>query len=191
MIEVEQKFTLSPEQEISLLEGAVLDYKKVNVDEFFDLPDWKLSLQDVWLRKRNGNWELKVGRRLKEGLATVYDELESDDLIASWLNLPGEHLEKEITGAGYACYARIEKSRRSYTREGFRIDIDLCDFGYGNTEIELLVEQGQEAEAQDRIAVFAKRIGLTSEPVQGKVIEYIRRFNPDHYQALHSAGILH
>jgi adenylate cyclase class IV len=192
MIEVEQKFLLNPEQEAKLLEGATLDYEKVNVDIFFDDDYYSLGKQDVWLRNRNGRWELKIGHKLSPGsLSRTYEELEEDGLIATWLGLPGEDLTQEILNAGYKQFAKIEKARRSYLREGFRLDLDKCDFGYDVAEIELLIDSidGQQ-EANDKIAAFAKSIGLDNTPLRGKPVEYLYRFLPDHYQALLEAGVL-
>ncbi len=192
MIEVEQKFLLNGESEEKLLKGAVLDYEKINVDVFYDDDNYSLGKQDVWLRKRNDQWELKIGHRLNhENLSRTYEELEKDGLIAAWLGLPGENLAQEISNTGYRPFARIEKARRSYLRNGFRLDLDKCDFGYDVAEIELLIDSidGQQ-EANDRIAAFAESIGLDSTPLRGKVVEYLYRFLPDHYQALLDADVL-
>jgi len=59
------------------------------------------------------------------------------------------------------------------------------DFGYNLAEIELLVNSQKETkEASQKIINFAKSHGLEIIPVRGKVIEYIRRNNPDHFKTL-------
>ncbi len=192
MIEVEQKFRLDAEQEQKLVEGAVLDHEKINIDIYYDSEDLTLGKRDVWLRQRNGQWELKIGRRgYREGLATTYEELEDDTSIAEWFGFPGDNLTDEIRAAGYRPFVRIEKARRSYLRDGFRLDLDHCDFDYAVAEIELLIESAdQQQEANDRIARFAASIGLDASPVRGKVVEYLHRYKPDHYRALQEAGVL-
>lgn len=194
MIEVEKKFRLNPEQEKKLTEGATLDYEKTNVDEYYDNPSFNLTRNDHWLRKRNGKWEYKIRtHELGHKLGTTsYEELEDDKKIAERLGLSGiKTLDEEIAEAGYQPFARLEKTRKSYLRDGYRIDLDQCDFDYAVAEIELLVaDESMQKAAADQIESFAKSIGLDQTPIHGKVIEYLRRFAPDHYQALIDAGVI-
>ncbi|NQV89313.1 MAG: CYTH domain-containing protein [Parcubacteria group bacterium] len=192
MIEVEQKFLLNPEQEEKLLKGATFDYEKTNIDTYYDTEDYTLGLESLWLRLRNDRWELKIGQNKNSKVSSrTHVELEDDLSIAVKLGLPGMDLTREIEIAGYKPFAKIEKTRRSYLRDGLRIDLDNCDFGYAVVEIELLIESMEEQqEANDRISAFAKSIDLDTRRVRGKLIEYMARYLPEHHQALLDAGVL-
>ncbi|MEK7620180.1 MAG: CYTH domain-containing protein [Patescibacteria group bacterium] len=194
MIEVEKKYRLTPEQEKRLLEGATLLKNKTNEDVYFDTADFALTRQDHWLRTRSGRWELKrrvheLGHKLG---GTAYDEIEDEPGIRSFLQLPEKNsLADDLADAGYKPFARIVKERRSYEKEGFHIDLDICDFGYELAEIELMLEHEDERQdALKRIENFADRHELDRTPVRGKIIEYLYRFNRPHYDALVEAGVI-
>lgn len=194
MIEVEKRYRLTPEQEKRLLEGAALIGNKTNEDAYFDTDDFVLTRQDHWLRTRSGRWELK--RRVHElghkfG-GTAYDEIENEPGIRTFLQLPEKgSLADDLATAGYKPFARIVKERRSYEKEGFHIDLDICDFGYELAEIELMIEhEDQRQGALKRIEEFADRMGLDQTPVLGKIIEYLYRFARPHYDALVEVGVI-
>lgn len=194
MIEVEKKFQLTPEQQTGLLEGATFLGSKTNEDAYFDTADFSLTRQDHWLRTRSGRWELKrrvheLGHKLG---GTAYDEIENEPGIRTFLQLPEiGSLADDLAAAGYKPFARIVKERRSYEKEGFHIDLDVCDFDYDLAEIELMLDhEDQRQDALKHIEEFAARMGLDQTPVRGKIIEYLYRFAPEHYQALVDAGVI-
>lgn len=194
MIEVEKKYRLTPEQEKHLLEGATLLGNKTNEDAYFDTDDFSLTRKDHWLRTRSSRWELK--RRLHElghklG-GTAYDEIEDEPGIRAFLQLSEKgSLADDLTAAGYKPFARIMTERQSYEKEGFHIDLDICDFGYELADIELMREhEDQRQDALKRIEDFADRMGLDQTPVRGKIIEYLYRFFPEHYEVLVDAGVI-
>lgn len=193
MIEVENNYTLTNEQEERLLKGSVLFKTITNVDVFYDTQNYHYTLQDMWLRTRNGTYELKIGQgknRTRNG--TVYEEIENEDLIRERLQLlPDLSMNDALIQAGILPFATIHKARRSYKREDFRIDIDVCDFGYELAEIELLVKNPSDVqEALDRINALADHVGLDASPQRGKLIEYLYQFSPNHYKALLEAGVI-
>jgi hypothetical protein len=56
-----------------------------------------------------------------------------------------------------------------------------------------MIEDGGDAnEATKKILDFAGKHGLNTNPgmVNGKVIEFLMRFRPEHYKALLDAGVL-
>ncbi len=194
MIEVEKKFKLNPEQERRLIESAQLIEVKRHEDIYFDTDDFALTRQDHWLRTRNGRFELKrrvheLGHKLG---GTAYDEIEDEEGIREFLHLPGNgSLESNLHSAGYKPFAPIRKERRSYKRGDFHIDLDICDFGHDLAEIELMIDNAQDrGKALERIEALATELGLDQTPVRGKIIEYLYRFSPDHYDALVEAGVI-
>ncbi|XP_061095299.1 thiamine-triphosphatase isoform X1 [Conger conger] len=83
-VEVERKFLCGPDIQKKLGDiGAVCVGKCRFQDQYFDSPDFILTLNGVWLRRREGCWELKcpvterAQRREEEGerLCTQYQEI--------------------------------------------------------------------------------------------------------------------
>ncbi len=191
MIEVEKKFLLSGKDEERLLQGAEFVAEKILADVYYDTADWALTRSDRWLRTRNGWFELKmpVAPLHEERVTNQYEEWEDEALIKKALEFAEEGLLAEILPRrGHAPFAVITTTRREYKKEGFTIDLNVFDYGYGLAEIELLVPAaGERAAAEKKILAFAERHGLGSEKVRGNVIEYLRRNSPEHFHALEAA----
>ena len=65
------------------------------------------------------------------------------------------------------------------------------DFGYETFEAEIMVQDENDVSAAEKkIMDFARERGIASAPGAGKVIVYIQRNNPAHYQALLKAGVV-
>jgi adenylate cyclase class IV len=189
VIEVEKKFILSAGDEQKLTTGATFVKEVEMADVYYDTGENALTRKDTWFRERNGSWELKVPMNTGpsgERVADQYRELTDDAEIAGKLGLdPSLPLRDELAKHGYGIVAPLVTKRRKYTRDGFTIDIDSIDFGYEIAEIEALVEAEDQIEpAVQRIIAFATSLGLATAPVRGKVLEYIRRKRPEHYQQL-------
>lgn len=60
MIEVEKKFLLSDSEANRLLDGADACGEKTVEDDYFDTDDYRLTLSDLWFRRRDGVYELKM-----------------------------------------------------------------------------------------------------------------------------------
>lgn len=61
-IEVERKFSVPPDYQAVLSEHGfelVKEFKETLSDDYFDSSDYDLMQADHWLRRRNGDWELK------------------------------------------------------------------------------------------------------------------------------------
>ena len=193
MIEVEKKFAMTDEEAKRILEGAVFVKEVIMIDSYCDTPDRRLSLKDWWLRERNGRFELKVASyagEWKDQVVNQYRELETDDEIAKALQLAGGGvLREQLKVAGYEPFATIKTTRKKYKKDGFTIDMDIMDFGYTISEIELMVEsEAQMQEAVDKIMNFAKAHGLSTKSVQGKLLEFLRRNDPPFFAKLVAAG---
>ncbi|OGC82605.1 MAG: hypothetical protein A2788_00165 [Candidatus Abawacabacteria bacterium RIFCSPHIGHO2_01_FULL_46_8] len=96
--------------------------------------------------------------------------------------------------AGYSPFCTCKTTRRKYKKEPFIIDLDIVDFQdfiYYIGEIELMVNEKSEIEsAIGKIIDFAKSQNLTIAPVRGKVLEYLKRVKPNHYQTLVRAKVV-
>lgn len=195
MIEVEKKFILKPEDIDMLIKGAEFVSEKTFTDIYYDSADFALTTKDMWLRKRDGRFELKFPLN-EDGSARVldqYEEYETEEEICRMLNLPvtGD-FDQNLLMHGYKPFATLVTTRKKYKKGEFIIDLDMIDFGYSIGEIELMVnDKSQMHEASDKIIAFAKENGLELTAVRGKVVEYLRRYNPKHYQFLVNAGVVY
>lgn len=196
MIEVEKKFILSESEKNRLIDGAEFLNEKTFTDVYYDTKDFVLTSKDKWLRSREGRFELKLP--LHSGLerkADQYDELEDESEIKESLNFETqEKLSDFLADHGYSPFCVCKTSRKKYKKGAFTIDLDFVDFQdftYNIGEIELMVEERSEIEsATAKIIAFANENNLKIKPVRGKVVEYLKKIKPDHYQALVKAGVV-
>ena len=196
MIEVEKKFVLNKENTERLIQGAMFLTEKVFTDTYYDTDDYALTGKDIWLRARNGKFELKTPlQQNSERIADQYVEIEDDNQIREKLGLPkGSDLLQDLQKAGYEEFCMCKTTRKKYKREPFIIDLDMVEFEnfvYHIGEIELMVEKPSEAPAAaQQIIEFAKKQKLTLAPVRGKVVEYLKQRRPEHYEALVKNGVV-
>ncbi|XP_069007539.1 thiamine-triphosphatase isoform X1 [Embiotoca jacksoni] len=220
-VEVERKFVCNADTLKTLEEiGAVCVGQRQFLDQYFDTPEFHLTLRDMWLRKRKGCWELKCstsavggteelsGERSKAAaLCTRYKEITDlpeiyprvkevikdacEDTEAALI------LEDEswLSKLNLACFAEFTTDRRSFTleEEGLQIDLDQADFGYHVGEIEVLVPEGGDVQsALEKIRKTAQKLGLPTgdQRVEGKMTVYLKRNHPKHYAKLLSKQIL-
>ncbi|MBI3335122.1 MAG: CYTH domain-containing protein [Candidatus Portnoybacteria bacterium] len=190
MIEVEKKFILNEQDKERLTKDAKFLNERVFTDIYYDTKIFSLTSNDKWLRSREGVFELKLPlHNGVERLADQYDELGDGQKIRQALNLPpNKNLADDLIKAGYFPFCTCKTTRRKYKRDSFIIDFDIVDFQdftYNIGEIELMVSDKSEIEgATKKIMDFAKAQNLTVAPVRGKIIEYLKRVKPNHYQIL-------
>lgn len=196
MIEVEKKFKLSEDDTLNLLKGAEFLGEKKFIDIYYDRDDYNLSKNDIWLRNRNGKWDLKIPKHvIGKDLTQQYQEIEGEDKIREVFGLPVKNdFVLDIKEFGYEVFCRCETFRKKYQKEGFNIDIDLVDYGdfeYSLAEIELMVESEELMNmAAKKIEEFATNSGLKNAYVRGKVREYLFRKRPKHFKAMIDAGVI-
>jgi adenylate cyclase class IV len=195
MIEIEKKFILTEEQKKRLLEGAEFLGEKKFTDTYYDDAQYSLTTRDVWLRVRDGKFELKVpmNMAIEERVIDRYQELEADSEIAVYLGLPKDRVLMDVLRKnGYAPFSTIVTTRKKYKKDGYHIDLDATDFGYHIAEIEYMVNERSEIEkATRRILDYGKAYGLSGNGViRGKVAEYLRKNSPVHFQALVEAKVI-
>lgn len=196
--EVERKFTLTDEQQLSLLTGSKFLGIKEIVDIYYDDVNFSLTTKDWWLRQRDGEWELKIPmNQLPHHIRTLdrYQEITDTERIMLALDLnTHRNLFDELKKSSIAPFCIAPTRRAKYTKDGFNIDIDEAnfqEFTYRVAEIELVVNSEADMnKAAQEILDFAAQQGLTVTYVRGKIIEYLFRQKPDHFQALIKAGIV-
>ncbi|XP_053218892.1 thiamine-triphosphatase isoform X2 [Podarcis raffonei] len=101
-IEVEQKFLFGPDavQKLEAL-GAMPEASVSFRDRYYDIPDWRLTLADHWLRQREGaGWELKFPLRPLEGAATSQGQQNLPEPPAGARSHEPQHPLQPPEGAG-------------------------------------------------------------------------------------------
>ncbi|MBP9802885.1 MAG: CYTH domain-containing protein [Candidatus Pacebacteria bacterium] len=176
MIEVEKKFSLENIDLDKFLGDLDFLGEVLNHDIYYDYPDYRLLKNKIYLRNRNGNFELKI----KQG-SGVYQEIEDENKIADYFKVSSlkDFVNKDLHGC-----MDIKNNRKKYKKEDFHIDIDDMDFGYKEGEIELLVETEEEIKnAEERIYEFFKKYNLEKlhEDTSKKRV-YLKTKRPDLYK---------
>jgi len=196
MIEVEKKIALK-ESDLQAIErlGVFLGSCTLT-DTYFDTRDFRYTTNDIWLRERDCQFELKIGINCLKGEIDRYEEITEEEEILKKLGLDKDKdLPKALSKAEIFPYATFQTIRRKYQIEEFTIDLDLAyfdDFIYRIAEIELLVSNKNKiSKAEKAILDLIERLGLDRKrPVKAKLIEYLSQKNPTHYQALMASGII-
>jgi adenylate cyclase class IV len=196
MFEVEKKFKLSNNESKKLLEGAEFISEKTFTDIYYDTPEYSLTKNDIWLRKRGEEFELKIPmHQMGQHLLQQYQEIEGEEKIREIFSIaPIVDFETDILAFSYEPFCVCTTTRRKFKKDKFTIDLDLVeygDFSYELAEIELLVETKEQMdEAAREIEEFASSLGLKQGYVRGKVLEYLARKCPAHFEALVASGVI-
>jgi len=195
MIEVEKKFILTDEQERSLIHGAQFLGVKEFIDVYYDDSNYSLTKRDIWLRSREGKFELKIpiNESIEKRVSDQYRELENlEDILKYFKVSTGASFENFLKEKNYNAFCRITTTRKKYKKDEFNIDLDVMDFGYTLAEIEYMANNESEiGDATKAIVRFAERFGINSnDTIRGKVIEYLKRNNPVHFQELINAKVI-
>lgn len=196
MIEVEKKIVLTPDLLEYLATHCRYSDKKMIQDTYFDTPDYRYTSQNMWLRQREGAFELKRAVVGEDRSIDRYEEITDLKSILFALAIENHHhFSSSLVAAKIYPFASFTTLRQKYFLPDFTIDIDLADFGnftYHIAEVECLVEHEEEiAQAEERINDFLSQfsIDLSFKP-PAKLTAYLARSRPDHFKVLQNAGVL-
>jgi predicted adenylyl cyclase CyaB len=198
MFEVEVKFKVNQKQKQLLTDSATFISTEKFQDIYYDTITYGLSLNDRWLRSRNGCFMLKIPiKSVKKNLLdlqknTPKREIENLEEIKTHLALKAVNtilpFEEVLLSSGFQPLYVYENIREKYEKRGLIIDFDTA-LWKGHTfsvcEIEKIVENESDIdETLKHIEEFAHAHGLTVEPIEARLIEIIKRQNPEHYKKL-------
>jgi adenylate cyclase class IV len=88
MIEVEKKFKPNAEQLNAMITDAEFLGEKILHDVYYDYPDYRMFKANIRFRNRDGNFELKLGKR-----SGVAEEIENIEEIKKYFNTELELVE--------------------------------------------------------------------------------------------------
>jgi adenylate cyclase class IV len=185
MIEVEKKFRPTEEQLLLIIRDAEFLGEKTLKDLYYDYPDYRLLKNKVYLRNRNGNFELKVGDDETEGTS---EEIENEAGIKNYFKIKEPVIE--FIKNNLVNVIEWECKRREYKKDGFTIDIDELDFGYKCVEVELLVANMKEVDAaHEKIINFGLKNGLEIKDIPAKRYEYLRILKPEIFKEVYGGKV--
>ncbi|MBI5345802.1 MAG: CYTH domain-containing protein [Chlamydiae bacterium] len=195
MIEVERKFCLDPKGLEQIKKNGEFIDKKTISDVYYDDVQFSLTTKNIWLRKRNNRFELKVGMTQKRERLDVYQEILTEEEILTHLNLGKGPLESLLKNKKIIPFCEMKTTREKYKIRKFIIDIDeahIEDFIYRLAEIELLVDTKEQVEqAKEEILLFSQSLGIHANKVEpGKLIAFLAHKRKEHYKALLEAGVI-
>lgn len=196
VIEVERRFSLIPFVKERLLRTA--GSSEIHVNDIHDkYYGEKLALADQWLRRRNGEWELKVpvnfGRT--QGSAT-YRELSGGHL---WKELGIAPLDDDSPmDASLACFAELHTVRTSFVLpfqgSNVNVTLDECSspdgFQCSVGELEILVDTEDQIGAATQVIdnLFSHLAVNHLQDNEGKLVQFIRQYRPKLYERLVEAS---
>jgi adenylate cyclase class IV len=174
MIEIEKKLNPSGESVELIKKDAVFVAHKVMNDVLYDYEDLSLIKNDIWLRKRNGKFDLKVSKDKdrKNRFLDIYEEIEDELKICEILNIVS------IEEANFVEVANLITKRKKYKLGEFNIDLDVItsaadDFVYNLLEVELMAESESEIQkAREKIKKFLEEYDIAEKSANAKIIQY-------------------
>lgn len=170
MIEVEKKFIPTQENLKILLRDAEFLGEVINHDIYYDYLDYRFLKGNIALRKRNGNFELKL--KQSGGVHIEFDDIKEIENYFNVIDLE-KFIKEELK-----IVMDFKVNRKKYKKEDFNIDIDETDFGYQVGEIELMVEKEEDVKnAEEKIQEFALKNNLELGQGLSKKKAYLKKFN--------------
>lgn len=159
-IEIEKKYTFRLDD----YEKIIANCKRIWVEElkdyYLDTPDYRLFKAMYYLRMRNGIYELKITRINYETNLVISDEIIWDEEIDSVLK---KEFNISIDDTIWAIFIDTSREKFEYKMWWETINIDIDSFQYWKRyEIEVVSETKTEAEVNDLIEDFRKKLWLES-----------------------------
>jgi hypothetical protein len=152
--------------------GGLMKREVTFTDYYYDTKDWKLTLEDFWVRRRDTLWQLKYppasGRSAQNTPCAQYDETEDEQEICrlvspllSSSDVAPQDVAALMAESGCKAFSEYITTRRSYVfpqEHNVSVDMDVTDFGYQVGEIETLTT-GSTGAAVRVVDEFAAKLG--------------------------------
>ncbi len=194
--EIEQQFLPTVEIKDSLTRDSTQLETTVFDDIYFDDANVSVLSQDLWLRTRDGVYQLKVPlRKQARRLVTKqYREIYDERSIAERLGLnTNVSLTEALEQADINPICELTTQRENWQNGQFNIALDVVtapDFSYDIGEIEVTGDEKLDADATvAEIQAFATKYGIVVERVLGKVRAYFKQKRPELFALLVERGV--
>lgn len=202
MFEIERQCAYDHEICEKIITDSQFIKETKNHDIYYDTDDFKLTSQDAWLRKRNGEFQIKVvegkGEPCGKRKFSKYKEITDEQEICAWLKIENQALsDKVLQVLGYIPFLDYEMNRNVYQQGEITMCVDVAyykedlDNPFKMFEVEIEVEsQGQMGEAQQKMEEFFEKYNFEYQPIYGKVFHYIHKYCPEQYLVMKNAGVM-
>ena len=194
MIEVEIKLSLS-ENEIQKLKNLSVCLKTISfTDTYYDDEECSLTSSNIWLRKRDRRFELKIGPS-KIARTDIYQEIADEEQIKNILELKGDTLAYALKAAQIHPFLSFVNRREKYRLDNISVDLDIADLddlSYSIVEFEILAHQKEDIMlAQKQIDEKLKELQIIArkKPLP-KVAYFLLKKRPEHFQRLIDAKVI-
>jgi adenylate cyclase class IV len=193
MIEIEKNFELT-EGSLDLIKKHFTYLGEVtNQDAYYDKAELKYFLKDIWLRERNGSFELKA----RVGDTSIsnfqkYSETNDEKEIIRTLGLDETlSLRENLKQEKILPIFSFKTSRQKFRKNEINLEVDYViydDYELGMVGVEVLIENEDETEsALASIQQVVEEFQLQSPVFKDKVKSYFKLKKPAYYQALAEA----
>ena len=152
-------------------------------DVYWDTRQAGLMARDLWLRQREGVWQLKLpgaGGASRQGGTTTYREVMEVGAIRALVKEVGVEQELEELER----LVEVGCTREEWVVGEVVVVVDRMEDGYTVGEVEVVVgdSQGKE-DARRKVDAMVARLGLQPQ-LEGKVEHCLRLQNPGAYRLL-------
>ena len=181
--EIELKFEVPEDYRSSLLSlQASLVSEVLLEDIYFDTAHYDLLRQDVWLRRRGENWEVKIplSDNFHSDGMTQYREVEGLENVSVELKNFVNHNLDELD-----VLVKVSSNRENWKLGEFNIVIDrIVEDGWTIGEIELMIASSENAsDSRSKIEDLGRRLGFKPHPY-GKVRHCLTTQAPEAWKIL-------
>lgn len=189
-IEVEKKVKLEA-QHLKEIEKRAIFLRQIQIkDTYFDKLDFNFTAQNMWLRERDGQFELKRGIKKERDSVDYYEEIKENALMRTYLNLDhkGDFLQALIQSDIHP-FCSFVTDRKCYQLGEIFIDIDKADFGdltYVVAEFEVMVDCIEKIkDAEEKIQELLVQMHIDSSIIiPAKLTYYLYHKRFSHYETL-------
>ncbi len=129
MIEIEKKVRLTEKHLLEISKKGKLLGEKTFTDIYYDTPEYKLTTQNIWLRERDAQFELKGAVKVNRRVDS-YEEIVDDREILDRLQIDcNKTLHVCLKQSHIIHFCTFRTFRRQFLFDGIHVDLDRADFG--------------------------------------------------------------
>ncbi|MBN2478669.1 MAG: CYTH domain-containing protein [Parachlamydiales bacterium] len=196
MIEIEKKVSLSDSQIERIKKEAIFLKETKIVDTYYDTKDFLYTLKNIWIRKRDSQFELKVGLKNEKYIIDRYREIVDKKKINEFLNFPIEiDIEENFKNNQISPFFSFVTYRTKYKLEDIFIDLDIAikdDLKCIVGEFEIIVQDEKEIPiAENKLNDLTKKFDIDpNKRALSKLSYFLKMNNKNHFNNLVKANVI-